>query len=253
MVSGTCDYIRWVERCPAPSTATSDDDPFPSSSSAPSLTSTPSLASTWQAPPFSASLIEKCRHITHTNTSCKSTCVLPNCGCGMCHKHCMESGGCLGKGHLANGSLRTAVAARIVGTPLPSQRQPDPPRQPVPTTSASDYTSTPATATQPEPNSDGEADLTWDARFVSHMPDVFNRQCATQQRLQEKKRSEDEERLRSKKKADETVIGYAFVEVCVPFATEALQLMLNRMTGRLLLPCSRITPLASFSPSHVMS
>jgi len=44
------------------------------------------------------------------------------------------------------------------------------------------------------------------------MPDVFNRQYATQQRLQEKKWSEDEERLRSKKKADETVIGYAFVE-----------------------------------------
>jgi hypothetical protein len=85
------------------------------------------------------------------------------------------------------------------------------------------------------------------------MPDVFNRQYATQQWLQEKKWSEDEERLQSKKKADETVIGYAFVEVCVLFATEALQLMLNRTTGRLLLPCSRIMSLASFSPSHAMS
>lgn len=97
----------------------------------------------------------------------------------------MESGGCLGKGHLANGSLQTAVAAHIVGTPLPSQRQPDPPRRPVPTTSASDYTSIPATTTRAEPNSDGEVDPTWDAHFVLHMPDVFNQQYVMQQWLQE--------------------------------------------------------------------
>jgi hypothetical protein len=47
------------------------------------------------------------------------------------------------------------------------------------------------------------------------MPDVFNEQYATQQRLQESKRAADEARLRNKKKADETVMGYAFVEVCV--------------------------------------
>jgi hypothetical protein len=78
------------------------------------------------------------------------------------------------------------------------------------------------------------------------MPDVFNKQYATQQCLQESKRAADEERLRNKKKADETVMGYAFVEVCVYMCTPSYSCKLipspwSRMAKMLSLLCSRIT------------
>ena len=69
-----------------------------------------------------------------------------------------------------------------------------------------------------------ETDPTWDPCFMSHMPEVFNLQYTTQQWLQEKKQSEDEERLHSNKKADHTVMGYEFVEVGVPFIAITLRL-----------------------------
>jgi len=64
------------------------------------------------------------------------------------------------------------------------------------------------------PNADEMRDPTQDPHFVSHMPDAFNQQYVMQQWLQEQKQSEDKERLQSKKKADETVVGYVFVQVC---------------------------------------
>jgi hypothetical protein len=153
--------------------ATSDNDFFPSSSSAPSITSTPTLVSIWQA---TLSSTAKCQHIGCNNVLCKSTHVLPTCGHGMCHKHCMESGGCLGKGHLANVNLQTAIAARVTGTLLMLQRQPDSPRQvTVATTMSADSHASPSAAmVHITPNADEMRDPTRDPCFVSHMPDVFN-------------------------------------------------------------------------------
>jgi hypothetical protein len=179
--SGRCDYIRWVERRPATSFSNSDDDPFPSLSSASSLPMTPLLTSTQQAQSSSAATLKRCRHVNHANVSCKSTRVMFTCGRGMCHKHCVEAGGCLGKLHLANGNVQMAVMARIPGQPLPSQRLPDSFRRATATTPAGNHilTPSPAARTVPDSSADGIADPTRNLRFVSHMPDVFNQQYAT--------------------------------------------------------------------------
>lgn len=45
------------------------------------------------------------------------------------------------------------------------------------------------------------------------MPAVFNKQYATEQHLHEQKRAEDEEKLKNKKRAKETVVGYTWYQV----------------------------------------
>lgn len=191
--------------------------------------SPPSTASSHDVPALTVSFartvqIGVCTHTDRrTNVRCKSTRVLPTCGRAMCRKHCKENGGCLGKLHAVEGSLNS-IPARITGMPLPppSQQHTDQPRHAVsagsPNLNAT--SSAPVSISQSAPistplSSDDETNPTRDPRFISHMPDVFNKQYATQQRLQESKRAADEARLRNKKKADETVMGYAFVEVCV--------------------------------------
>ena len=180
---------------------------------------------------------------------------MPTCGRAMCRRHCKENGGCLGKLHGVEGNLSGAVPACLAGRPLPppppSQRRVDPPRSAAILASQNSNTrlSTPASSiAQPVPAStslsdDDDVNPTRDPRFISHMPDVFNKQYATQQRLQESKRAADEERLSNKKKADETVMGYAFIEVRMLFTLSwscgLTTSPRSRTTRNLSLLCSR--------------
>ena len=251
--SGCCDYFHWAEpslnASPSNSQAPSDSpSPSPSASVHDVSAPTASLARAVQ--------VDVCAHADHhTKVRCKSTRVLPTCGRAMCRKHCKENGGCLGKLHAVEGSLN-AVPARISGMSLPpsSQQHADQPRNAVSTSSQNPNikSSMPVVSSSlPVPIStplsgDDEANPTRDPRFISHMPDVFNKQYATQQRLQETKRAADEEQLRNKKKADETVMGYTFVEVCVYTCTLSYSCKLipfpwSRMAKMLSLLCSRIT------------
>lgn len=159
--------------------------------------------------------VTACRFINNTTKlRCLSSRISPACGRAMCKRHCLNAGGCTGtKGHLQEDALPSVAIARTAVSPatlLSPQRRPDLPR----ILSTSVLPITPQRRLEPSTDDhNDEGDMTRNPHFISHMPSVFRERYATQQCLREQKRREDEERLISKKRAEETVIGYAFVNV----------------------------------------
>lgn len=109
-------------------------------------------------------------------------------------------------------------SGQLLPAPLPvSQWCADLPRLSTTSATAIPHTSSitqPASISSMTSGDDGDiVDPRPNPRFISHMPAVFNKQYATEQHLHEQKRAEDEEKLKNKKRAKETVVGYTWYQV----------------------------------------
>jgi hypothetical protein len=92
----------------------------------------------------------------------------------------------------------------FVTPPPPIQLQVDP---------ALRVTAPPRVTSAPPPSS-SSIDARANPQFASHMSPIFTEQWATEQRLREEQRKRDSARLRNLRKTKDTILVYAWVQVC---------------------------------------
>ena len=152
---------------------------------------------------------------------CNSTRIRKDCGRRMCKAHCREAGGCADPAHKVSQS--NAISFMATAPPIAT-----PPTIPVPIHPAVvlvNKSSTPASSIDPNlfqhqvqtpfaSSSRVPVHSQTEPVFTSHISQVFSLQMAREEQMREMNRQREATRLESRQKAHQTVIVYAWMEVC---------------------------------------
>ncbi|KAF8807014.1 hypothetical protein BYT27DRAFT_7167355 [Phlegmacium glaucopus] len=214
----TCNMFRWLpgSRSPSLSPLLASNTQLPAFSGPEFLASSPTLRS--QATHLSPSLPAPHKSTCPT-LGCNSTRIRKGCGRRMCKAHCIEAGGCVDPAHKSSHPMsKSFMVAASPPTPLPSV-----PAAPPSNTFSMNldprlYQSTVAMAPpRLSPPSTTPIHTRMEPAFASHMSEIFSTQIALEETLREKGRQMEATRLESKRKAQQTVFVYAWMEDgCVP-------------------------------------
>ena len=165
------------------------------------------------------------RKATCLAMGCHSTRIRKDCGRRMCKAHCCEAGGCADPAH--KGSRTTSIS--ILAGPPPSVTL-------APVSSALVHhaaaplntLSTPTSSIDPNllqgqvqmaltpvaSSSHAPMPVHTEPVFASHISQVFTSQMAREEELRESSRRKEATPRKSKKKVHQTVVVYAWIQVC---------------------------------------
>jgi hypothetical protein len=227
-----CNFFRWASPRSSPSASQTQS---PSLSSHPPPASIPTehlLAATSQALAAGATVSGEPQLIPFpvpvnptkcVTRGCSSTRVHPTCRRQECRKHCVAHGGCPTKGHVAKTAPSVATDGAqpgiaplwILDPPSIAQSADELPVQNQPPTHHSSVTpsiSTAAVASISSPSSLPRIE----PRFASQMPSIFTEQIAKEEKLREKRRLADAERIARTVDVKNGVIVYGWHKVRFP-------------------------------------
>jgi hypothetical protein len=157
---------------------------------------------------------------------CNSKRIRKGCGRRMCRAHCIEAGGCADPAH--KGSDTSAMSYTESAPPTTAPRPFAVETTPALTTSTTTAASTSSQVIDPRllcqseiqiaipppaPSSTAPMRTLNEPAFTSHMTDLYTTQRALEENMREAGRQMEATRLESKRKVQQTVYVYAWMEV----------------------------------------